>query len=124
MPMNKLNIIVELFASGMVFVSTGEWRVLYRSGPPLLRVQRFHVEPFYLNGSVNIYTGKQTGPEPFWVCSVNGLIDPPQKVLSWIQEQVTCRTPEVSTNPELHRLANKYERYQCNNYCKRREKYG
>ena len=49
--------------------------------------------------------------------------DPSQKVMSWIQERITCRIPEVSTNPELHRLVTKYQRHKCSNYCKRRKKY-
>ena len=50
--------------------------------------------------------------------------DPPQKIMSWIQEHITCRIPEVSTNPELHKLVNKYQRHKCSNYYKKRQKFG
>ena len=49
--------------------------------------------------------------------------DPPENVMSWIKERITCRIPEVSTNPELHRLVTKYQRHKCSGYCKRTKKY-
>ena len=39
--------------------------------------------------------------------------------LQWIQERITCRIPEVKSNPELHELVTKYQFHKCNNYCRR-----
>ena len=51
-------------------------------------------------------------------------IDSESKVLRWIQERITCRIPDSSSNPELHRLVTKYQTHRCSAYCKRRVKVG
>ena len=51
-------------------------------------------------------------------------MDSESKVLRWIQERITCRIPDSSSNPELHRLVTKYQTHRCSAYCKRRVKVG
>lgn len=49
--------------------------------------------------------------------------DPDSKVLEWIQQRITCHIPEEKSNPELHRLATKYQMHKCSAYCKRKRKF-
>ena len=39
--------------------------------------------------------------------------DDPEKVLSWIQEGITCQIPDKETSPELHRLVTRYQMHKC-----------
>ena len=48
----------------------------------------------------------------------------PDKVLAWIQQRVTCHTPDKDGSPELHRLVTRYQLHKCSSYCKRRKKCG
>ena len=48
--------------------------------------------------------------------------DDPDKVLSWIQERITCQIPDKETSPELHRLVTRYQMHKCSAYCKRKRK--
>ena len=48
----------------------------------------------------------------------------PERVLAWLQERITCRIPDRDTDPDLHRLVNRYQLYKCNAYCKSRRKCG
>ena len=50
--------------------------------------------------------------------------DDPEKVLSWIQERISCRIPDEKSDPELHRLVTRYQMHKCSAYCKRRRKLG
>ena len=49
-------------------------------------------------------------------------VDDDEVVLQWIQERITCRIPEPTTNPELHQLVTKYLYHKCNKYCQRRKR--
>ena len=51
-------------------------------------------------------------------------IDSDNEVLWWIQERITYRIPDKSSNPELHRLVTKYQTHCCSAHCKRRVKVG
>ena len=44
--------------------------------------------------------------------------------LKWIQGRITCRIPDKTSNPELHRLVTKYQMHKCSTYCKRAMKVG
>ena len=49
--------------------------------------------------------------------------DSPEKVLSSIQERITCHIPDSKTSPDLHALVTKYQMHKCNAhkcnaYCK------
>ena len=48
--------------------------------------------------------------------------DDPDKVLSWIQERITCQIPDKETSPELHMLVTMYQMHKCSAYCKRKRK--
>ena len=50
--------------------------------------------------------------------------DPPEVVLKWIQERITCKIPNSKSCPELHKLVTKYQLHKCNAYCKRKCKCG
>ena len=50
--------------------------------------------------------------------------DSPEKVLSFIQERITCHIPDSKTSPDLHALVTKYQMHKCNAYCKRNLKFG
>ena len=50
--------------------------------------------------------------------------DSPEKVLSFIQEKITCHIPDSKTSPDLHGLVTKYQMHKCNAYCKRNLKFG
>ena len=43
-------------------------------------------------------------------------------VLDWVQERITCRIPDETTNPELSKLVKKYQLHKCSAYCKRKRK--
>ena len=45
-------------------------------------------------------------------------------MLAWIQQRVTCHTPDKDGSPELHRLVTRYQLHKCSSYCKRRKKCG
>ena len=45
-----------------------------------------------------------------------------EEVLRWIQERITCRTPEDESNPELHQLVTRYQYHKCSKYCQRRKR--
>ena len=47
--------------------------------------------------------------------------DNPKKVIAFLVHYITCHIPDSKTDPELHRLATKY---QCSKYCRRRRKRG
>ena len=49
--------------------------------------------------------------------------DSPKKVLSFIQERITCHIPCNKTSPNLHVLVTKYQMHKCNAYCKRNFKF-
>ena len=49
--------------------------------------------------------------------------DDPDKVLSSIQERITCQIPDKETSPELHRLVTRYQMHKCSTYCKRKRKF-
>ena len=51
-------------------------------------------------------------------------IDSNTKVLEWIQQRITCRIPDLKSNPDLHHLVKKYQFHKCSNYCKRKVKVG
>ena len=46
-------------------------------------------------------------------------IDPDDKVLSWIQERITCHIPDKHTDPELYSLVTSYQMHRCSGYCLR-----
>ena len=50
--------------------------------------------------------------------------DPPEQVLVWIEDRITCHILDKESNPELHRLVNRYQMHKCSNYCKRKIKFG
>ena len=49
-------------------------------------------------------------------------IDPPEEVLSWIQNRITCHIPDPETNPELYHLVTRYQMHKCSAYCLRTRK--
>ena len=50
--------------------------------------------------------------------------DPDDEVLEWIQQRITCRIPDETSNPDLYRLVTKYQLHKCSDYCKRKVKVG
>ena len=50
--------------------------------------------------------------------------DPPEQVLAWIEDRITCHIPDKESNPELHRLVTRYQMHKCSKYCKRKTKFG
>ena len=48
----------------------------------------------------------------------------PDRVLTWIQERITCHIPNKDGSPELHRLVTRYQFHKCSKYCRRRHKCG
>ncbi len=48
----------------------------------------------------------------------------PDKVISWIDERISCRVPNEKSNPELHDIVTKYQMHKCSGYCKCRRKRG
>ena len=48
--------------------------------------------------------------------------DDDEVVLQWIQERITCRIPEPTTDPELHQLVTKYLYHKCNKYSQRKKR--
>ena len=44
--------------------------------------------------------------------------DPPEQVLTWIGDRITCHVRDKESNPELHRLVTRYQIHKCSNYCK------
>ena len=49
--------------------------------------------------------------------------DSPEKVLSFIQERITCHISDNKTSPDLHASVTKYQMHTCNAYCKRNLKF-
>ena len=50
--------------------------------------------------------------------------DDPDKVLTWIQDRITCHIPDNNSSPELYQLVTRYQLHKCSAYCKRRRKCG
>ena len=50
--------------------------------------------------------------------------DDPDKILTWIQERITCHIPDKNSSPELYQLVTRYQLHKCSAYCKRRRKCG
>ena len=50
--------------------------------------------------------------------------DCPEKVLSFIQERITCHIPDSKTSSSFHALVTKYQMHKCNAYYKRNLKFG
>ena len=48
--------------------------------------------------------------------------DDSEDVLRWIQNRITCRSPEDNSNPELHQLVTKYQSHRCGGYCQQRKR--
>ena len=51
-------------------------------------------------------------------------VDSEDKVLSWIQEKITCNIPDKDTDPELYFLVTRYQMHKCSGYCLRSKKIG
>ena len=51
-------------------------------------------------------------------------VDDPPKVLTWIQERITCKLPDKNSDPDLHALVARYQMHKCSAYCKRKVKRG
>ena len=51
-------------------------------------------------------------------------VDHPEKVLTWIQERITCKLPDKESDPDLHALVARYQMHKCSAYCKRKVKRG
>lgn len=51
-------------------------------------------------------------------------IDCSNAVMSWIEERMTCRIPDESSNPELHKLVTRCQSHKYSKYCRRRKKHG
>ena len=49
-------------------------------------------------------------------------VDPPEDILSWIQDRITCHIPNPETNPELYHLVTRYQMHKCSGYCLRSRK--
>ena len=53
-----------------------------------------------------------------WICDAPVIgQDPPEVVLRWIEERITCHIPDKDLCPELHRLVTKYQLHKCSSYC-------
>ena len=50
--------------------------------------------------------------------------DPPEKIIAWLEERITCHIPDETNNPELHYLVKRYQVHKCCKYCQRRRKVG
>ena len=51
-------------------------------------------------------------------------MDPPEKVLAWIEKRITCQIPDKDKEPELYDLVTRYQMHKCSAYCKRTKKCG
>ena len=51
-------------------------------------------------------------------------VDHPEKVLTWIQERITCKLPDKESDPDLHALVARYQMHKCSAYCKQKVKRG
>ena len=51
-------------------------------------------------------------------------VDSDDKVLSWIQDRITCHIPDKKIDPELHFLVTHYQMHKCSGYCLRSKKVG
>ena len=51
-------------------------------------------------------------------------VDPPEKVLAWIDDRISCQIPDDQLSPELHQLVTRFQLHKCSNYCKRRRRCG
>ena len=45
--------------------------------------------------------------------------DEPDQILAWLQARITCRIPNVKSDPYLHRLVTRYQMHKGSAYCKR-----
>ena len=45
-------------------------------------------------------------------------LDESCKILSWLEERITCQIPDKRSDPKLHRLVTKYQMHKCSKYCK------
>ena len=50
--------------------------------------------------------------------------DEPDKILAWVQVRITCRIPDVKSDPDLHMLVTRYQTHKCSAYCKQRRRCG
>ena len=48
----------------------------------------------------------------------------PEKVLTWIQERITCKLPDKESDPDLYALVARYQMHKCSAYCKQNVKGG
>ena len=51
-------------------------------------------------------------------------VDPPEKVLAWIEKRITCQIPDKDKEPELYDLVTRYQMHKCSAYCKKPKKCG
>ena len=51
-------------------------------------------------------------------------MDPPEKVLVWIEKRITCQIPDKDKEPELYDLVTRYQMHKCSAYCKKPKKCG
>ena len=49
-------------------------------------------------------------------------VDPPEKVLAWIEKRITCQIPNKDKEPELYDLVTQYQMHKCSAYCKKPKK--
>ena len=50
--------------------------------------------------------------------------DDPQKIVSFIDERITCHIPNKESCPELHKLVTSKQLHKCSAYCRRKYKSG
>ena len=51
-------------------------------------------------------------------------VDESSKVLSFIEERIKCKIPDMVENPNLHQMVMRYQLHKCSAYCKRKTKCG
>ena len=51
-------------------------------------------------------------------------VDPPEKVLAWIEKRITCQIPDKDKEPELYDLVTRYQMHKCSAYWKKPKKCG
>ena len=51
-------------------------------------------------------------------------VEPPEKVLAWIEKRITCQIPDKDKEPKLYDLVTRYQMHECSAYCKKPKKCG
>ena len=91
---------------------------IFIKGGALGKVNHYYIKEYQARGA----------PHYHFLLWIHGApvagVDPPKKVLAWIEKRITCQIPDKDKEPKLYDLVTRYQMHKCSAYCKKPKKSG